>query len=146
MIHTAPLKNEHLNRIQVQEAQPLACVELMKAGYVEQLHRAGPAYAALTDAGDVVMCAGLAFRHEDRALAWAVVSAHCEPHMLALTRLVRKVLDGCGARRIETTVACDFKAGHRWAHILGFTCETFRMKAFAPDGSDYSMYVRLRNG
>ena len=62
--------------------------------------------------------------------------------MLWIHRRVSDFLDRSDVDRIETGVRESFKAGHRWAKMLGFQAEGL-MRRFGPDGSDYQMYARI---
>ena len=109
--------------------------------YGPSLAQAGPAYS-LVD-GDVVFAsAGFIPQWDNRALAWALISAEVGQHMVALTRGVRRALTLHHYRRVETSVACDFEQAHRWAKMLGFEREG-RMRAFTPEGQDCDLYARI---
>ena len=47
-------------------------------------------------------------------------------------------------KRLEMYVNCDFENGHRWAKALGFTVEAPKMRNFALDGHDQTMYSLIR--
>jgi hypothetical protein len=91
--------------------------------------------------GRPVACAGFMPQWPGRTIAWAYLNANSGPHMLFVTRAVRKALDKVKGR-IEFAVRRDFDAGHRWARLLGFDVETYVMKAYGPDGEDVTSYVR----
>ena len=95
--------------------------------------------------GDPIACGGLVEQWPGRYTAWTYLNAKSGPHMRFVTRAVAEKLDAV-VGRIETTVRCDFKAGHRWMKLLGFEVETERMKAYGPEGEDHAGYVRFNKG
>lgn len=141
MMVIVPLTLEHVMALEPQEAQSGQSmadrVQTAKA-LIEQ----GNAYAAIDDDG--VMCvAGVTPQWDGRAVAWALVSRHAGRKMAALTRSIRRYLDGLGIRRIEMYVDAQFSTGCRWATMLGFKNEG-RMAAFLPNGNDAFMYGRTQ--
>jgi ABC-type branched-subunit amino acid transport system substrate-binding protein len=72
------------------------------------------------------------------------LSPNAGPHMVRITKAVRRFLQACPYRRVEMTVDLDFEAGHRWANMLGFRLEAGRMLAYRPDGGTCSLYARVR--
>lgn len=79
-----------------------------------------------------------------KAVAWAILSNACAPHMRAITRKALKVIPAQGFERIEAMVLCDFAPGHRWARMLGFVMEAERMRRYDPDGRDMALYAWVR--
>lgn len=92
--------------------------------------------------GEPLVCAGTMKQWEGRHIAWAYLAQNTGPHMLWITREVKKALAGIEGR-IEFTVRADFAAGHRWAEVLGFEVETLLMQGFGPDGAAHTGYVRF---
>lgn len=138
-------KPEHLERLQLQPAQAYFAREFSQPGYASLLAQ-GPAFTALD--GEVVLgCGGAAELWPGRACVWSLLSESAGPHMMAITRAVRGFILQLPHRRIEALVDCDFEAGHRWARLLGFKCETpLGMRSFTPDGRDVCLYARVQNG
>jgi hypothetical protein len=134
---------EHLDRLQLQPAQAYFEQQFSQPGYASMLSN-GPAFTALD--GDVVLgCGGAAELWGDRACVWSLLSDRAGPHMMAITRAVRGFILQLPYRRIEALVDREFEAGHRWARLLGFECETpGGMRRFTPDGRDVSLYARVR--
>lgn len=93
---------------------------------------------------EVVGCAGVIKVWEGRGIAWAYLSHRSGPHMVAITRAVKRFLDVCGLRRVEMAVDLEFEDGHRWANMLGFRLEAGRMAAYRSDGGTCSLYARVR--
>lgn len=80
-----------------------------------------------------------------RSIAWAVFSPAAGKHMTDITRKTLAFLREDKTPRIEMHVLSDFSAGHRWAKMLGFTCETpDGMKGFSPTGKTQHMYALVR--
>ncbi len=92
--------------------------------------------------GDPVICGGTITQWPGRSMAWAHLSTLAAPHMLYITRGVRRLLAEVPGR-IEVTVRCDFAKGHAWARMLGFEIETPVLRAFGPAGEDHTGYVRF---
>ena len=76
--------------------------------------------------------------------AWAVFGKSAGRHMLAITRHGEYLLNTVPFKRVQTTVRCDFAAGHRWMKALGFEMEAERMKAYDLMGRDHALYARVR--
>lgn len=136
-----PFKAEHFWDVEVQPSQAYV------RQYVEQEH-----IKTLEDMqtfscieGDTVMaCFGWLQIYPTRALLWAYLSKHAGPHMMSLTRIGKRTLQGLSYRRIEMEVDCEFEAGHRWAQMLGFHMEAERLKGFRMDGGDTAIYARIQ--
>jgi RimJ/RimL family protein N-acetyltransferase len=108
----------------------------------ERLVTAGDAWTARVGSR-IICCAGLVDLDDGRALVWAFLAADCGRYLTAITREVRAYLDEVPFRRIETLVRSDFKAGWRWAHLLGFQYEG-TLRAFWPDGRDADLFARIK--
>ena len=79
-----------------------------------------------------------------KAIAWTLLGADAGPHMLELTRKIKNFFGMYDKGRIEMTVVSDFAPGHRWAKLLGFTCETPNgMKKNGVHGNDEHLYSRV---
>ena len=94
--------------------------------------------------GDVLAIGGIFQQWRGVGLAWAWLSRSWRRHARAITAAAEAHLSASDLVRIETAVRCDYAAGHRWARRLGFTLETPCARKWGPDGSDYSIYVRVR--
>lgn len=139
-----PFCAEHLRKLQVQDAQ-LRSVSWMPADQAETIQNL-PAVKAFTalDGEEVLACAGVLELWEGRATAWAFLSKNVGRRFATIHRAVKRYLDMTDYRRIEAEVEFEFKEGHRWMALLGFKRETERMVAYFPDGSDASMYVKVK--
>lgn len=111
--------------------------------HMETITKHNYAFSVLTPEGKPLLCAGLIDCWDGRAQAWAVLDQKCKEYFLPMHNAVKRFLEVCPVKRIEATVRKDFKAGHRWARLLGFELETETMKHFTPEGDTASMYVRF---
>ncbi len=137
-----PFEPDHLSRILLQPSQAIMQPTLSQPDYGPSLANAGPAYS-LVDGDEVFASAGLIPQWEHRAVAWALIAAEAGKHFFLIHKAVRRALIFHNYRRVETSVACDFEQGHRWAQLLGFEREG-RMRAFTPDGQDCDLYARVQ--
>lgn len=79
------------------------------------------------------------------AHAWAMLSKAAGPHMLAITRYARDLLDIVPYKRVQTTALCGWKPGYRWLVLhLGFFVEAERMRCYDSAGRDHALYARVR--
>lgn len=138
-----PFEPDHLNRLLLQPSQAVMQPTLTSQNYGENLAKSGPAFS-LVDGDSVLACSGLIPQWDNRALAWALISAEAGSHFLAVHRGVKRAIELYPYRRIETAVKSDFSEGHRWMGILGFAKEG-TMRGYAPDGCDYDLYARIKN-
>ena len=92
--------------------------------------------------GEPMVCAGTIQQWRGRHTAWAYVARGTLPYMAWITENVNANL-AFVTGRVEFTVRADFKAGHRWARLLGFYVETPLMKSYGPSGEDHVGYVRF---
>lgn len=89
-------------------------------------------------------CLGVAGTPLGSGYAWAILSAASGRSMAGITRHAERVLRRAPYRRIQTTVLCDFTAGHRWMRHLGFTIEAERMRCYDSAERDHALYARVR--
>lgn len=136
-----PLTVDHYRRLRAQPAQ-IDVGDYVSGEHVAALSEAD-AYAAV-DADTVLGIGGVVRPWAGRAVAWSVLSAEAGPHMLAITRAVKRFFALLPDRRIEISVRRDHNAAHRWARQLGFSLEANRMAAYGMDGRDYSLYARVK--
>ena len=95
--------------------------------------------------GEPMACGGTLLQWQGRHIAWTYLNVKSGPHMRFITRAAQDGLAKIRGR-VESTVRCDFEAGHRWMRILGFEVETERLKAYGPEGEDHTGYVRFNKG
>ena len=106
-----------------------------------QLER-GNSWTAIYGA-EPIAAAGVLEAWRGRCAAWAYMSRDAGPHMLYITKAVKKFLNETSRGRIELTVRTDYELGHRWARMLGFAVENSpgRLLRYGPDGADHTSYV-----
>lgn len=77
--------------------------------------------------------------------AWAMFSKDAGPHMLAITRHAKDLLDLVPYKRVQTTALCGFQPANRWLiRQLGFSIEAFVMQCYDSAGRDHALYARVR--
>jgi hypothetical protein len=96
--------------------------------------------------GKLMACGGVNKYWENRGEAWAIFDPNCRMYFLALHKAFLKLIDGCPFIRVEASVDCDFRAGHRWMKALGFQMEAPRLRHFLPNGHDAALYSKVKNG
>jgi hypothetical protein len=144
VIELVKLKAEHLEQLVSQEymtpMRPFITPDLIKS-----MEASDNSYTVITATGRIAACGGIRKYWEGRGEAWAIfdMGNSCKREFLAIHNAVKKVLSECGFKRIECTVELPFKAGHRWARLLGFNLEASVMGAYLPGGKDASLYARV---
>jgi hypothetical protein len=94
--------------------------------------------------GQVIAIAGVLQLTFNRWQAWALMTEKSGKYMLQCTRAIDDFLDKFEGERIETPVRHDFKAGHRWAKMLGFKNETPNGMIKYDNGETYDLYARVK--
>ena len=141
MIRVVPVTEQHARQFEPHADQADEDVE-SRVQLVMQQAALGPTWAVLAS-GEVIAIAGTVEPWKERAVGWAFLSHSSGAHMLGLTRVVRKYLNECGYRRVETYVDAQFTKGCRWAELLGFRLETPEpMPQFTPNGNSAYLYGR----
>lgn len=142
-MHIIPFEPVHLRSLVLQEAQAWMS-PMLKDDYGKYLKDAGPCFTAEVD-NRILVCSGLVNIWENRAQAWALMSADAGQHFVRIFRAIRSFLELQDTRRIEATVDADFEQGHRLMRMLGFQLETPEpMRAYLPDGRDCCLYGMVR--
>jgi hypothetical protein len=142
MIEVVKFTAEHLKKLDEQEAtKHLASYFTDK--HAELLAQDRYAYTGLCGAR-VVVCAGIVETWPGRGQAWAIFDRSCLKEFIHIHAIVKRFLDAVPIKRVEAAVDCNFKNGHRWIKALGFELEAERMTAYQPDGSDCSLYARVK--
>lgn len=143
MISVVPFIPAHLEGFVIQEAQSLVNKYVMDTKYLQFINDCGDAYTYIAD-GEVQGVGGSIHTHPHLYMAWAFIGRDSGKHLFGMTKKIKDYLDGLGVQRIETAVKRDFKAGHRWANMLGFINETPEtgMKNFDENGETHDLYAR----
>lgn len=136
-----PFEAAHMHRLSLQKAQEgnLAWMSPEHPEVLESLN----SYTVL-DGDEVVMCAGIFKVWEGRGTAWAFLSSGIGKRFIKVHRLVKQYFDFTDFDRLEAEVHFAFPEGHRWLKLLGFTCEVECAKRYFPDGSDASLYSKVK--
>lgn len=141
MAKRVPFEPAHAERICLQPRQR------EMAGYATPEHyrqlAKAPSFSVL-DGDEVVMCGGAFEMWPGRCLCWALLAEHIGHRMATCVRATRRFLEEVAAPRYELDVEHDHAEGHRFARLLGFDVETPQLRAYYPDGSDGTMYVRVK--
>lgn len=145
MVELAKMEPQHLEElIAAGGAQMLASVATDEQ--LGTIAAAPYSFSGINEFGRVIFCGGVAVRWPGRGEAWISFNPDCKREFLSAHNVVRNFLDSCPVNRIEASVKADFEAGHRWIELLGFTLEAETMMAYGPDGGDYSLYAKVKNG
>lgn len=132
MRRVVPFRRWHLDRLNLN--MKLSDTEL------DNMERQNSYSLIVSD--EVVACAGTVQLWPGRHQAWAYMTPESGKHMRWITREVLRGIEKIKGR-VEMTVLVGFEAGQRWARMLGFTLEAPVMKAYAPDGTDQSLWARI---
>ena len=136
---------EHLDLIDLQDAQGHMSAEIAQPGRAARLAQGGQAFTGI-DGGEVVVIGGVLEQGRGRGVAWALLSRQAGRHMVAIHRAVRGYMLQSPLPRIEAFVDADFAAGVRWMTALGFVNETPTgpMRKYTPDGRDCYLFARIK--
>lgn len=136
-----PFETAHFHQLRLQPSQEWLGDALSPDTLLQMTK--GQAYTIY--AGEkVAAVAGVLEYHPKRAHAWAIIDRDMGAKFTVLHRIVQRYLALAPYPRIETTVQCDFEAGHRWAKSLGFVVEAACMEAFDEFGNDHTLYRLVR--
>ena len=136
-----PFKPEHLLAMDVQDAQEFSRA-FFAPEHLEALERCA-SFTALAG-GAPVMCFGWVEMYPTRALLWSVLARQASGHMVALTRIAKRLVDSLPHRRIEAEVDAQFQASRRWMEMLGLRCETATpLRAYNALGGDAYVYAKV---
>jgi hypothetical protein len=140
-IKIVPFEAVHLSMVRTQQSQ-LNTLPYFRPEYAKALEQT-QSYTAI-DGGEVVACGGLGEVWPGRAMAWSLLSENIGRRILGVTRAARALIDTSPYQRVEIEVAVDFEQGHRWAKMLGFQLEAPVMRKVLLDGSDASLYAKVK--
>lgn len=100
-------------------------------------------YAFVTAYGQVIFCCGALEWWENRAEGWGLFHPNASKHMIEIHKIVKAWMAKGYFERLEATVELDFKRGHQWARMLGFTKEAPVLARYR-QGQDYALYAFIR--
>lgn len=141
MIQVVPFFEAHLLKLKEQGSVFWAPEKVQSFAHLE---KSWGATTILDEAGRILACGGIFEMYPGRGHAWAFFDAKRRDKFLLCHRVLRRFLNNCPYRRVEATVDCNFRAGHRLVKALGFELEAKIMKAYSPYGSDQAMYARIK--
>lgn len=136
-----PFRAEHFWAIEPQASQAYVrdCVTPAQIKALESLN----SFTVMRDA-EPIACFGWIDHYEHRAALWAMIGKDMGKHFRGFTRIAKMLIDTLPHKRIEFEVDCEFKEGHRWARMLGFTLEAECLRGFRMDGGDSAIYARVQ--
>lgn len=139
MITPVPFAVEHLTRLAIQPAQ-CASIHLLIPEHAARL--VGPwSWTGMVE-GVPLVCGGILANEFGAGVLWAFLAPGAGPHMLRITRFVRRMVVLAGLRRLQATALASFPEGCRWLELLGFEREG-RLRRYGPDGADHFLYARV---
>ena len=143
MISFGPFKQAHLSLLTVQEAQRWT-LSFMSPSILHALE--GMWSNTVFKHGRPICCGGVIVQRPYYGFLWSFVGSDVTPHdFFALHRLVKLFICDLPFDRLEMHVDVNFRNGHRWAKTLGFQCEAPRMRRFLLNGTDASLYARIKS-
>jgi len=98
----------------------------------------------IMDGREPLACLGCVEIFPTRGAVWAYLSRHAGRKIHSVHRLAQRIIEDVPYTRLETEVDIDFAQGHRWMQMLGFHKEVERMVCARPDGSDATLYVKVK--
>jgi hypothetical protein len=141
MIEITEFKAKHLEDMEEQEATAYLRPYFAKAR--EGLERSKYAYSVRVD-GRLLLCFGLVEFWQGRGEVWAILDKNCKKEFVQIHGVAKRFLDFVPVKRVEASVDCHFKAGHRWVKSLGFKLEAPYREAYLPNGMATALYARVR--
>jgi hypothetical protein len=148
MIEVVDFKAKHMRELFLQQPPHLAFLEdIITDEHLAAHEKCGMTFTCIDkETKRVLLCGGVALYHPNRGEAWTVFAANVTKELLLLHRAVRTFLEECPVERIESAIYWDAgeKTARRWIESLGFELEVSRMRKFAPNGCDASLYVRIK--
>lgn len=142
MIEVVPFLVPHYLDIDPQPRQAYV-KELTPMYHVRQLEESCRAFTLIRE-GRPVACFGSVELYPHRAVLWALLDKDIGKHMVTAVRVAKRFVQTLPHKRIEFEVDYDFAEAHRWAKLLGFTCEVERLRCHNALGGDTSIYSVVR--
>lgn len=132
----------HLLNMDVQDAQQSSRA-FFDPGHLAVLEQ-GQAFTVMADSQPLA-CFGWVEMYPTRALLWSVLARQAGSHMVALTRIGKRMVDSLPHRRIEAEVDAQFSAGQRWMELMGLSRETTKpLRAYTAAGGDAHIYAKVK--
>lgn len=144
MIEVVEFKKEHMIEL-VNEPHNAMLKPMIQEAQLAAIEGAKLSYSILeSSTKKVLFCGGVSEYWKNRGECWAVFHDHVKDHFVQIHRAVKRYFQMVDVGRIEAAVKVDFEEGHRWIKLLGFKKEAECLKRYLPDGSDVSLYVRIK--
>lgn len=144
MVEVKNFKKAYLEAL-LKEPQNEYLVGYLKYENLNRMEKDGLNYSILcADTKQVLFCGGVSEYWKGRGECWAVFHSDVKEKFIQIHRCVVRYFEMVQVKRIEATVKCDFKEGHRWIKALGFTLEAPRLRFYYPNGDDVSLYSRVK--
>jgi hypothetical protein len=144
LIAVTKLKVEHLVQLALHNSEEMR--GLTQSDF-EALTKCEYQYTIVArDTKEILFCGGIAMYWPGRGEVWGKFnrSRPLGRYLLPLHRTIRQFLDAVPVRRIESSVLVGFTAGHKWTQALGFQLEAPCLRSYSPNGSDCSLYARVK--
>lgn len=131
----------HLQQSQIGQMGAFEPVRNLRYGM--ELDQMGPAWTAVDDDGDILMCAGLGEVFPAvQATAWALIGK-LGVHQLSVMRQMRRILDSQDFVRIEALARAAVPSEGQFLRLAGFRLAA-RLAKWGPVSEDYELYERVR--
>jgi ribosomal protein S18 acetylase RimI-like enzyme len=91
----------------------------------------------------VLAIAGAVPQEPGNALVYAFIAASAANRLVAVTRVLRRLIEAAPFRRLEIVVRSNDHRRIRWLRLLGFVHEG-TARAWASDGEDGERFARVR--
>ena len=145
MIEVVPFKKEHLFELLKEgfldhKIQPFFLPE-----YGEVIEKSQRAFTVLQDSR-IVLFGGATVFWKERAELWIVFRKQKIENFIGVFNILKQWLSSYKKEfaRLEMVVDFDSEVQHRWAKLLGFTQEAYKLKKYLPHGGDASLYSWVR--
>lgn len=143
-VKLVPMKKEHLLQL-LDEKKNSHLKDVMPETQAAFLESTGLNYTMVSTPDEkVLMCGGVSLYWKDRGEAWAVRTTDCAKDFVGIVRLSKKFMWDVPVKRVEAAIETTFPEGHRWIKLLGFTMEAPLLKAYFANGSDVTLYSRIK--
>ncbi len=138
-----PFKADDINEINPQPAN-ISMANMLSREHWLRIEQQRFSYTMRVE-GRVVACTGVFEYWPGRGEVWAILDKDCKEEFLYIHKAAKRFFEVCPVNRIEATVELGFPEGHRWMRLLGFELEAPVLKKYFPNGSDCSLYAKVRN-
>lgn len=101
----------------------------------------------LLDDTKPILFGGATVFWKERAELWLVFGKPKTEKFVVIYKILKQWLESYKKefQRIEMIVEFDSPVQHRWAKLLGFTQESYRLRKYLPHGGDASLYSLVRD-